>query len=424
MNLLGDIAQNGLSIEPLVLSRNTEGKWVVRDGNRRVAALQLLNEPERCPDPELRRQIENMISRGERVLSYVNCFASDSEEAILRYLDLKHTGENQGIGQESWSALTKAIFNVSHGFPDQNKRAVQLLFWAEEQGIRFDDNFPVTNLNRMLNQNTLKLLGFTVENDNLALIIDAESARRIIERVMRDFAQRIKTVEDVFTPKQALEYVTAIRQEELPDMPVDAMTEDEHVNDPQNATVSQERTGKPQLTHPHPNNITTGDQGQVPSPSDRSPQGHRSFRKPSWERDCIFPRKKHGISVPTDNTKVRNIITELCDLKVRKTPIAVALLLRALIELSERRYREVQGLPHNNGLRQNIAAAARHMEEQSKITGDQKELIIRKTHQEGDILNVTTLQKYVHSPDFHPSYQVLNILWDEIGFFVQECWKS
>jgi hypothetical protein len=430
MNLLRDIAINGLSIEHILLSRTDDNKWVVRDGNRRVAALQLLNEPERCPDQVLRQEIKHLASEHpENVLTHVDCIASDNEEAILRYIDLKHTGENNGVGQVSWSALTKAIFNVTHGYYDQNKRAVQLIFWAEEQGIRIEDDFPLTNLNRMLNQKSLELIGFKVENDQLSPIIELESARRMVENIVIDLETNAVSVDDVYTPEQQIEYIKNVRSEVLPETPVSttsegrpedkAETPEDKTDSPNNTNNSQQNSSKDESKSTQ----SSGDKNKT-MPSNKQSKKSHSPRKPSWDRKCIFPGKRAGFIIPEDNIKENNIVVELKKLNVQQTPIAVSILLRALIELSEIHYRNENGLSNKGALHKNIAAAAEYMAKQGEITEDQKEVIIRRTREESGILNVTTLQKYVHSTAFHPSYQIINTLWDEIGICIKKCWQT
>lgn len=425
INLLRDIAKNGLSIEHIVVSRNSNGKWIVRDGNRRITALQLLIEPERCPDPALKKQIESIIKKNpNNLITHVGCITSDNEKAILRYIDLKHTGVNEGIGQDSWSSMTKSIFNVSHGFSDPNKRAVQLIFWAENQGIRIDDTFPITNLNRMLNQKTLKIIGFEIQNDELVPIIDTESARRIVDRIISDFASNAINVSNIFTPDAQINYATKIRSEVSPEDFDSTNSDTGDDSDETGNTEQEEQTTSEDEEEQKNQKSKDGNRQQNSAESGSQPRRVRAPKKPSWDRTCIFPKKNPGFSIPEEHSKARNIITELRNLKVDKTPIAVAILLRALIELSEEHYRKINGLGDKGAFNKNIAAAATKMKQCGNITSDQEEVILRRTRQTEDLLHVTTLHKYVHSPAFHPSMQTLNTFWDEIGFFVAKCWQE
>ncbi|MDI6710457.1 MAG: ParB/Srx family N-terminal domain-containing protein [Bacillota bacterium] len=427
MNLLRDIAEHGLTIEPIVVSRNEDGKWMVRDGNRRVAALKLLRDPQWCPDEVLRKEIERLTKKHpDNVLNAVDCLASDDEEMILRYLELRHTGANDGVGQETWSALTKATFNLNHRGSDPNKRALQVLQWAEEQGLKINDDFPVTTLTRILNKDTLQLMGFRVKDDRLDPIIDTESALRIVGQIVLDIGSQTIKVDNVFTPGLAYNYVAKVRAKVLPTGPISIMTDEDEEQD----DIASDTTDAPASSG---RSVNTDSEGIAPGrlekeeavpPVDSKPRRTSSPRKPSWDRPCIFPRRKPDLCIPDEATKTRNVVTELLKLDVRDTPIAVAVLLRTLIDLSEQHYSRLHSLPDKDKFYKRVLAAAEHMFARGEITAGQKEVILRRTREQEGILHVTTLHKYVHSPDFHPTAQVVNTLWDELGFFVKQCWES
>ncbi len=49
IKLAGHISQKGISPMPIVVSKDNEGRWVVRDGNKRITALKVLNNPAEAP---------------------------------------------------------------------------------------------------------------------------------------------------------------------------------------------------------------------------------------------------------------------------------------------------------------------------------------------------------------------------------------
>lgn len=138
VNLCKDIAARGLTPEHILVSINDAGKWVVRDGNRRVAALKLLNTPGLVQsDVALFNTLTKAITASNaNVPDQIDCLACDDEQAILEYLELKHTGENEGVGQRNWTALLKSLFNIQANARDDYKRAAQLLLWVEDRGLR------------------------------------------------------------------------------------------------------------------------------------------------------------------------------------------------------------------------------------------------------------------------------------------------
>jgi hypothetical protein len=58
------------------------------------------------------------------------------------------------------------------------------------------------------------------------------------------------------------------------------------------------------------------------------------------------------------------------------------------------------------------------------LSESQYDVVIARSRDGNGILSTKTLHKYVHSTDFHPNYQILNSLWDEIGSFVAACWHD
>lgn len=432
LNLLKDIAAQGLSPEHVLVSKNAEGKWVVRDGNRRTTALKLLNRPEQClPDQQL-EQIVRRVAQGANgsIPSVLNCLACDDESAIMAYLERKHTGENAGIGQRTWSALLKSLFNLHVGTTDANKRAAQLVLWVEGHGLRVDDDFPITNLSRALTAETLELVGFGILNDKLIPTLPVPQAYALAARVISDVASgRVHVRRDdsegsIYSTAAQLAYFQRVRTEVGP-----AIDRENTASGGSGPALPEEASAPPR---PDGRNAPGGrSQEDPPSPpdADDDPAPPSPGRRPSapatpsWERPCLFPRKHPGFGIPVGHTKVSNIITELRNLKVKETPLAVAMVFRTLVELSEDHYRTKHQISDGDTFTKRIARAADHMSTAGTLSDDQHQVVIRRSREDGGIMHATTLHKYVHSPDFHPNYQTLNSLWDELGCFVAACWR-
>lgn len=243
LNLLKDIANNGLTPEHILISKNTAGQWIVRDGNRRVTALKLLNQPElRSLDPALAPLITRVAQQYPNFSTQVNCLACDDEQSILDYLERKHTGENDGVGQRNWSSLLKSLFNLQIGVNDQNKRAAQLVLWAEDHGFRVDDDFPLTTLNRPLNATTLNLIGFFINDDKLTPTLLETQTYALSARVIGDIAAgRVHVRRDdaegsIYSQEDQLAYFKRVRTEVGPPMVNTA--------EPQTSTSSNTHAGR------------------------------------------------------------------------------------------------------------------------------------------------------------------------------------
>lgn len=429
LNLLKDIAAEGLSPDHILVSKNAAGKWVVRDGNRRTTALKLLNRPEQCLPDQALEQIVRRVAQAANgsIPSAISCLACDDESAIMDYLERKHTGENAGVGQRNWSALLKSLFNLHTGTSDPNKRAAQVVLWVEEQGLRVDDDFPLTNLSRALTAETLQLIGFGILNDQLIPTLPLPQAYALAGRVVSDVASgRVHVRRDdsegsIYSTTAQLAYFRRVRAEIGPADMGDGG--DSGVQPP-----AERGAGAP----PHPRSNASGhgipddrtplanaESAAAPPPERRPP----SPSTPSWERPGLFIRKHPGFAIPAGHTKVSNIITELKHLQVKVTPHAVAMVFRTLVELSEDHYRTRHGIADADSFIKRIARAADHMRAAGTLSQGQHEVVISRSRETGGMLHAITLHKYVHSPDFHPSYQTLNTLWDELGCFVAACWR-
>ena len=118
-------------------------------------------------------------------------------------------------------------------------------------------------------------------------------------------------------------------------------------------------------------------------------------------------------------------MAELRKLDVRDTPLAAAMLLRALIEISDEHYRRAHNRPDTGKLGRNIVASATHMRDSSRLTTSAFDMVSRLAQPGGtDLLHVETLQKILHRDTHIPSYQVVNTFWDNVAPFVRACWAS
>ena len=101
IDLLRSIADAGyFSGEPLLVYRN-RGRLIVAEGNRRLSALKVLNNPDLLDLPSVREIADHPNHRPETV----PCIEFARREDILVYLGYKHI-----TGTKSWGSLEKAIY--------------------------------------------------------------------------------------------------------------------------------------------------------------------------------------------------------------------------------------------------------------------------------------------------------------------------
>lgn len=428
-NLMADIVYAGLSPEHIIVSPGENGKWIVRDGNRRVTALKLLNNPSLASfDASLSAFVKRLAESNVRPLATVDCLSCTDESKIIEFINRKHTGENAGVGQRGWSALLKSLFNINNKLLDPNKRAVQLVIWCEERGVAVDDEFPITTLTRVLSTETLALIGFQVVDDELKPSIDEAISTKLAKRLIEDAAsgvihvKRDGTSGSVYSIAEQKAYLQKIRDQIFPEdraqtivaasVVAEAKNDSSPLSTSDNKSVSGQGGG---ITELQPDTIAAAAKPiRLPS----------SPTTPSWDRPCIFIRKHPGFSVPASEMKAWNIVAEIKKINVRETPIAASMMLRSLIEQSTAYYRTANSITKGNSFKKDILAAIAHMGKNKMLDDKQVRAVKAIAENNDSILSAETLHQYVHTKSFHPNAQTLNTIWDQIYCYVVACWSS
>ena len=123
--LVEAIGENGYFVgEPLIIIKSSKerGKYIVVEGNRRLSALKILNEPNKTNLKGLRRLAENATKKPKEV----PCVEFQNRDEILAYLGLRHVK-----GVKSWSPIAKA-------------RYIKKIFDSIEENIPIEDKVKHT----------------------------------------------------------------------------------------------------------------------------------------------------------------------------------------------------------------------------------------------------------------------------------------
>ncbi len=392
-NLVKDIAENGLTPDPIVLSKDENDEWLVREGNRRVVALKILNNPSIISNKSTRSRFTKIAKKYDDKVPYnVECISCDDENCILDYLDRLHTGARQGTGRVDWSPENKSQFDMHIGKPAANKLAIKVKGWAQKEGASLKEPYNITNLQRVLqNKSVQSALKYSWDGTDITASIDQKTLMKVLTVIAEKAG--VTKVEKIYNAPKQLNFVYNILKK-LDIDPDSAETE-------------------PYILNPdeHEGNKPGTKAGRVPP-------------KPSWDRKRLVPYRNTHVNVPEhpDNTKARNIFRELAKtIDVRESTNAAAVLFRVFLEFSVERYLSVNDL-ESKTLKVNVRKAAGHMEREKKITNAYKNEILRICNDQS-LFSATTLQRFVHSLDISPDKQVICTLWENVDRFIAQCWK-
>ena len=412
------IAKDGLTTMPILASPNEDGTYIVKDGNRRITALKLLNNPETCPEPDLVPKIVKIVATHKNFPSRVDLTVTNNEMAMIREVLSRHQGEMGGVGQMGWSAYLRTLYLLNHDHPAEYKRPGQYALWAEGQGIFVEDEFPISTLQRFFTIENLRLLGFDLDAaDELSLNLPQATVRQIVTKVVGDFGGG-KNVNEVFTPDQARQYIDEIRTSAGLPPPVPTAA-------PAPTSAAPSATSSAPTNSAPPSRVAGGASLPHPAPATHSPPPRTPSTPatPAADRKKVFGTRSPGIAIPTTgHPKEQTLVAELRALDLRKFPLAATMLTRALIELSDLYYRTTNTLPDQGTLSKNIKKSAQHMLTNGTLNASEEDMVKRLCNPSGAMIEIETLQKMVHRNTHNLDRQFVNTLWDNIGCFVKACW--
>ena len=141
----------------------TKKSYQAWDGNRRVCAIKLLNDPDLAP-PHLRKDFARLAKDSEHVpIKKINCVVFDDIDDLRFWMGIIHDGAQAGVGQLDWNADQKARFFGS----SRNRVALAVLDTAEAMGLitKEERDGKLTTAQRFLNRSVVKeALGIDATN--------------------------------------------------------------------------------------------------------------------------------------------------------------------------------------------------------------------------------------------------------------------
>jgi len=144
LNLAADVYENGfLGCQQitLVYSEVLE-KYVVYEGNRRVACMKLLKNPEYFDflDTVTRTKVKAITSEKSKYdLENLDCYITDEEEAFF-IMERVHSGEDKGRGTKQWTSREKDSFKV------RQNHTKSLQYLIDFYSKKFFDGFDITTV--------------------------------------------------------------------------------------------------------------------------------------------------------------------------------------------------------------------------------------------------------------------------------------
>lgn len=408
IKLAKDILEFGLNPTKYICvtpNPHGSGQYIVLEGNRRITALKILNNPA-IVDEHQAGFLKSMKKLSEtfhkKPMTDIACAVFPDTESALRWIELEHTGENEGVGVVDWDGQQRARFDKKvKGVTPLALQALELMQRSAHTPKKVKDSLPsltITNLERLLGDPDVRdVLGIKLQDKNLYTDLAEVEVIKGLSKIATDFLFNEYTVYDINKKKDRKEYLESFNKSEIPDKTNKSDGPWHLITEPPKKSSTESKT----------TNKRSGQQSQD--------------RTKLIPRDCIMDIK---------DTRLNAIYRELKDMDVDEFVNASAVLLRVFLELSidslirAKNGKAFQGISKGTSLKEKVNKTIKYFEDSSSLD-DQEVSAIKGVVQNPDgIFSIDTLHAYVHNPLFHPIGSELKITWDNIQIFVEKIWEA
>lgn len=396
--LAADIVEYGLDPSELIIVtslENSENRFIVLDGNRRLAALRLLENPDTVSGATTSSVLKaiRQLSQDYQTapIESTPCVVVKDREEARHWIELRHTGERGGAGPVSWGADESARFQARSDRPAEiQTQALDFLQGRGDVSQEFRSQIPTTTLSRLLSSPRVRSkLGLEWSKKVLKAIGDEDAVAKALLHVVDEIATGAVKVNDVYSSEQRNAYA-----DNLPSAIVVTPTLSPGTGVPLGGAA----------THPAPK---------------KRPAAPR-LAKP---RDYLIPR---DCILRITDPRIHQIEKELRRLKLEDYPNAVSVLFRVILELSVDAYISRVGLSTSVDakLGKKLEDVTSHLVTRKKLTPQQAKPVNRAA-QKNNFLgpSITTMHQWVHNQHMFPGPSDLRADWDSLQPWFVAVWS-
>lgn len=436
VNLATDILENGLnpSEAMIVMPHNGTKQYIVLEGNRRLAAIKILENPDSFKglfSNKVQTVLQNLSQNYQKKpIHSVQCVMVKDRDEARHWIELRHEGQQEGVGIVPWGAAEAARFRQVYG---QKEIHLQVLDFLQEQGVLTPEerqSVPITSLKRVIEDSyTREKLGYQINRGEFIPGENKTDLASTLKQVVNDFSTGRKKVRDVYHKQDRVDYVDDLLKHQAPSKVFASDTPIVKIIEPnsQNGTLPENLPGIKSAS-----TIPDETQNTISPESDNPPLQDGNIQKRSIPIDktrlILIPSR---VTLRIDQPRINEIYYELRRISLVDYPNAVAVLFRVFLELSVDAYifrykSEFPKDPADVGYRlgTKLEDVVNHLKNAKKLS-DQEAKPVRRAAQSDTFIaaSVTTMNQYVHNRYFKPSPEDLRVAWDNLQFFIQKIWE-
>ena len=377
------------STVPIVF-HTAEGKYIVKDGNRRITAIKCIMYPNIVKNnPKLKKyftKLNKTIDRKE--FQYIDCKVSDDEGEINRWIEINHQGEQGGIGQTRWDSIAKARHLKSIG---QTQPNLELFDYLMKELPQFSEgDIDYTTYERIINNSSFKeAIGMELTGNQI--VFKSEKGW------LRDFEEIFN---DMTSSKDSENYIDSRSLNTAQDIA-------EYIKKKKSKGFfkSDDSENPSIILFPEPKSTATG----------TKKKRTRTRRKITIiEDDCdiIFPKPR-----------MNEMLEGLKFFDLRKYCNSASAVFRTLFELTTKYYYEQMPKPEGEASDRHVKVPVRiekilkHLSRAGKISEDAKRSMEQLIRNKEPI--VQEFNEFGHNYEYNPTPESLVNLWGSMRSFME-----
>ncbi|MES1943062.1 hypothetical protein PC39_03027 [Salinisphaera sp. PC39] len=390
--LARDIATHGLSPLDGILvlpDDEVEGDYIVWEGNRRITALKLLDDPKRTIDKSYRKKFADIRKNATvEIPGAVECTVATSVEEAERLIELRHQGPQSGIGTVPWSPGQKSRHQQRLGKKGRYAFSQAVIdAFADKLDPEIVEkvesgDFAISTLDRLLrNAEVRDFLGITSEDGIPRRTLRREETVKGLRRMVSDIAAGLP-VGRVYDAERQKAYIDSFENDEKPD----------HSKSLNDSVQLEPVIRKPGIEE----------------------KSKKKRRKPHrHERMRVIPNET---KLKISDRRLNSIHWELLQLEIPRFGNAASVLMRVFLELSTDAYLDTQGITYNStdSLSKRVQAAVKHLRSKNWLTNNEAKGINSVVSAKESPYSINSFNAYVHNKHFNPSKEYLIDGWDNM----------
>ena len=372
--LAQDIIEHGMfnPSKNLMVIKSKNDKYTTLEGNRRVTAAILLHNPKKIKNQDLREFFQKLKDKfPNQIPNRIQCVVFEKEDNARHWIELEHTGKNNGVGVDPWDSEQQGRFRK------KASRQILIFDFADKNGLN-RDSIDSTNLERLLfTPHVCEIIGVSFSGGKLSLEKSKSQVKANIKKVFSQMSKSSFKVGDIYKKEQREQWIDEI--------------------------------------------LGTGSKNLSKNKTKTSAK--------STSRKNLIP---HDCDLPISISKIRDIFLELRDdLNLngsKSVPNAVGVLFRVFLEVSIDHYLKEKmkvKLAQNMIIVKKINDVVQYMLDNNIATNDQIRGIRQSsTSPKTDILHIQRFHEYVHSGTIQPDPASLKIKWENVQEFFEVLWND